>query len=319
MMQLIMAGALLLLAAARIPALVRKGRDTVFMAAVFAGASSLLLDPSLYLALDPALGGANMVKLALNSFMIVGLWYLRAAVLSAVSPDTDTRPGWVRALPLTLTLALQAIFFFLAGISTSTTAWAGDHRHAIATSLFSLMMIFFIAWSCGQIAWTCFRYVPQMRQSFRVGFSMVGLGCLVAVAVMADMVAGELEAAIPDLSLPWAQAIPVHPFEMVAITLVGVGLTIPPVAGRITERRAAARLLRTIAKVAQIRERALADRPTDRMLEADADALPEERLHRMIVEIWDAELAAGGRSGLAAEDRDYLLLVESDFGLERTQ
>jgi hypothetical protein len=55
-----------------------------------------------------------------------------------------------------------------------------------------------------------------------------------------------------------------------------------------------------------------------RILKADAGAEPHERLHRMIVEIWDAELAAAGRSALNDEDRAYVLLVESDFGLERT-
>jgi hypothetical protein len=40
----------------------------------------------------------------------------------------------------------------------------------------------------------------------------------------------------------------------------------------------------------------------------------------MIVEIWDAELAAGTEgSVLTREDRDYMLLVESDFDLGRTR
>jgi hypothetical protein len=39
----------------------------------------------------------------------------------------------------------------------------------------------------------------------------------------------------------------------------------------------------------------------------------------MIVEIWDAELAAGAsRSALTPGDRAYLLTVECDLDLERT-
>jgi hypothetical protein len=319
MIQIFMAGALALLALARVPALRRNSRDPVFFAAAFAGASSLLLSPDVYFAVDRILGGFNLTRLAINSFMIVGLWFLRNAVVSAVTQQRDTRSLWGRTLPVTLTLALQAAFFFLAGTSPSTRAWMGDGHHPVQVGLFSMMLIGFIAWSCAEIAWACFRYVPQMRRAFRIGFSMVGTGAAVAVAVMVIMCTGELAALAGNAVLHKAiQALPVHIFEMVAIILVGVGLTIPAVAGRSARKQAALRLDRTIAKVEVIHQKALQNSDMDRTLLADRSARPHERLHRMIVEIWDAELAAGGRAVLDEEDRAYLLLVESDFGLERT-
>jgi hypothetical protein len=107
--------------------------------------------------------------------------------------------------------------------------------------------------------------------------------------------------------------------EMFAIVLVGVGLTLPAVAGRAARRLASLRMLRTIAKVEPIRVKALKNADMARLLETDAAARPQERLHRMIVEIWDAELAAGAsRSALTPDDRAYLLTVESDLDLERT-
>ena len=121
MTQILMAAALFVLAAARVPALRRNGSDTVFLAAVFAGASSLLLNPAIYMAADSALGGINLAKLALNSFMIVGLWFLRNAVLSAIAPEADTRSPWARRMPLIITLALQTVFFALTGPTVSTT------------------------------------------------------------------------------------------------------------------------------------------------------------------------------------------------------
>ena len=74
-----------------------------------------------------------------------------------------------------------------------------------------------------------------------------------------------------------------------------------------------------IAKVEPIRVKALKNADMARLLKTDDAARPQERLHRMIVEIWDAELAAGAaRSALTAGDRAYLLTVESDLNLERT-
>ncbi|MET3809153.1 hypothetical protein [Arthrobacter sp. UYEF3] len=317
MIPFIMAGALFALAAARIPSLSRNGKDAVFMAGLFAGASCLLLAAPVYLAIDPVLGGVNLAKLVLNSFMIVGLWYLRTAVLSAVSPDPDTRPCWLRILPLSLALVLQTVFFVLAGLVSTTTAWEGDRSNRAATSLFALMMLCFIAWSCGHIAWACFRFVPRMRQSFRVGFSMVGLGCVFSVIVMTDMMLGELKGPFPSLDLDLG--VPVREFELAAVVLVGIGLTIPPVAGHITRRRAARRLDRTVVKVSEIRDKALEGADPERTLKTTEHAAPQERLHRMIVEIWDAELSAGrDRSVLTPEDRDYMLLVEADFDTGKT-
>lgn len=324
MIQLFMAAALFALAAARVPALRRNGSDTVFMAGLFAGLSSLLLSPMVYYAVDPFIGGVNISKLLLNSFMIVGLWYLRTAVINAVSPEKDTRPDWLRRLPLTVSLLVQALFFALSGFAPTTTTWAKEDHNPLFAVLFSLVMLFFIAWSSAQITWTCFRYVPRMRRSFRVGFSMVGLGTLISVLVMVDMTYFSLNDVLRwvDQRHPLA-TLPFHAIEMVVVVLVGVGLTIPPVAGNIARRRASARLDRTIEKVDLIRGRALAERPTDRMLKIDEDATAQERLHRMIVEIWDAELAAAiegaPASLLSREDRDYMLLVERDFDLGRTR
>ncbi|MCB5281120.1 hypothetical protein [Arthrobacter sp. ES1] len=325
MTQILMAVALFILAAARVPSLRRNGKDTVFMAAVFAGASSLLISPPVYLAVDPALGGINITKLALNSFMIVGLWYLRTAVLHAVNPEADTRSPLLRRLPLIVALVFQGIFFVLTGPTTSTTEWGNQYHDRLPGALFSMTSIVFIAWSCGEIAWTCSRYVPRMRRAFKIGFTMVGAGAAISCLVMLKMAQEALTSFVPAL-LIFGDNSYFGPFEMIAIVLVGVGLTIPALAGRAERRQAAARLERTMAKVSAIRDKALHGTDMDRVLQINDDATPQERLHRMIVEIWDAELVAdaagsgrSGQSGLTREDRDYMLLVESDFDLSRTR
>lgn len=320
MMHLMMAGALFILAAARVPALRRNGRDTVFMAAVFAGMSGLLGNVPVYFFVDGLLGGINLGKLAMNSFMIIGLWYLRTAVVHAVSPEAGARSVWGRRLPLIITLALQTMFFILTGPTSSTNTWGTDYHHLLPAALFSMMMIVFIAWSCGEIAWACFKFVPQMRRSFQVGFAMVGLGCIISVIVMAALATDALSSAFPALSFISGSPIPFHLLEMLAIVLVGLGLTIPALAGRATRRKTEIGRQLTIAKVKPIRARVLQNSNMDRILQSDAAASADEQLHRMLVEIWDAELAAGaGNSALTAEERSYLLSVESSLDTEASR
>lgn len=317
MMHLMMAGALFLLAAARVPALRRHGRDTVFMAAVFAGMSGLLGNVPVYFFVDGLLGGINLAKLAMNSFMIVGLWYLRTAVVHAVSPSAGARSAWGRRLPLIVTLVLQTLFFVLTGPTTSTNTWGTDYHHLLPAALFSMMMIAFIAWSCGEIAWACFKFVPRMRKSFQAGFAMVGLGCIISVIVMAALATDALSATFPQLSFISGSPVPFHFLEMVAIVLVGVGLTIPAVTGRTARRQTRIKRQLTLAKVEPIRARVLENANMARMLQADTAASPGEQLHRMLVEIWDAELAAGpGNTALTPEERAYLLSVESSLDAE---
>lgn len=318
MMHFMMAGALFLLALARIPAVRKNPRDPVFLAAIFAGVSSLLTNPGVYLYVDTRLGGTNLAKLAVDTFIVIGLWFLRAAVVNAVSPVADQRAAWIRCLPVAVTIALQTTFFVLAGPLPSTSSWGQYHVHPFA-ALFSLMMVAFNAWSCAEIARACWRFVPRMRQSFRVGFSMVGVGSTLGALTLTLMALGIFSRAYPDLPdfIHKAAKAPFLLMELVSIVLVGIGLTIPPIAGHAARRRAALRIGRLIAKVEPIREKALNNADRERVLQTDADAGPQEVLHRMIVEIWDAELAAGGRSALTAEDRAVVLLAESEFGLER--
>lgn len=78
------------------------------------------------------LSGTNLAKLAVNTFMIVGLWFLRTAVVNAISPEADKRAAWIRCLPVAVTLVLQAAFFFLTGPMPSTATWGEYHQFPFA-------------------------------------------------------------------------------------------------------------------------------------------------------------------------------------------
>ena len=314
MIQLLAAAVLFLLAAARIPAMMRNRRDTVFLSALFAGTGSVLMSPAVYAAVDAHIGGINLAKLALHFSMIFSLWYLRRSVLEAIVP-AGTRRALARLLPLALTLALELMFFILTGPTTTTDSW-GLYHERLPAALFSAVLIAYIGWVCLGVAVACFRYIPRMRRSFKVGFTMVGAASVLALFVTIKFTIGLLSVPIPALlAVPVPSDAVVRVVEMLTLILGGAGLTVPAVAGHHRLKRQARWAADTLAGVEPIRDRVLQHAGADRLLKSDPAAPTGERLHRMIVEVWDAELASGGT--LTAQERAFLLAAEEQLDLNR--
>lgn len=314
MIQLLAAAVLFGLAGARIPAMMRNRRDTVFLSALFAGAGSVLMAPAVYAAVDAHIGGINLAKLALHVSMIFSLWYLRRSVLEAIVP-AGTRRALVVSLPLTLTLALELTFFVLTGPIPTTNSW-GLYHERLPAALFSAVLIAFIGWVCFGVAVACFRYIPRMRRSFKVGFTMVGAASVLALFVTIKFTIGLLSVPIPALlAVPLPSDTIIRVVEMLTLILGGAGLTVPAVAGHTRLKRQTRWAADTLAGVEPIRDRVLQHAGGDGLLESDPAAPTGERLHRMIVEVWDAELASGGT--LTAQERTFLLAAEEQLDLNR--
>lgn len=319
MIQLMMAAALAVLAAARLPVLVRHGKDTVFVAAVLACGAALLTNPGVYIAVDQSLGGFNLARLIMQALMVHGLWYLRKALLQAVAPEA-TWGGILRRLPVVLTSVLLVTFFLILGPSPTTVTWGDDHESSLAGAFFSVSGIAFISWCCGEITAVCLKHVPSMRGVFRPGFIMVGAGCGIGCLTMASMTLGVLSHAIPGLDVfDWKSPDGYRILELISIGLVGIGLTLTAVTGH-RRRTMIARWEREALEVIEpIRERALEKAGLYRTLESDATAPIQDRLHRLLVEIWDAQLAAGSdASVLTTDERSYLLSVEAKLDLDHS-
>ncbi|QOT19531.1 hypothetical protein HMI59_23150 (plasmid) [Paenarthrobacter sp. YJN-5] len=320
MTSLLMAVALAMLAAARIPASRRKGSDTVFFAAVFASLSAVLIYPPIYIPLDGLLGGTNVVKLVLQSLMVLGLWFLRTAIIDAVSPETSSSQRTsLHRIPLFLALAAQTVTFILSAPTRTTTQWSDDYGAELMPALFSLTVDWYVAWVCAEIAYTCLRFIPRMSGTFRRSFTLVGTGCGIGAITMFVMGVEALSLAttvIPTFNLRDTATYKL--LELTSIALVGIGLTLTSIIGRRDRLRIARWEVDTLKQIRPIHDRALGCVGKNRALRADETAPAQDRLHRMVVEIWDAELAAGSSSVLTAEERDYILSVERRLDLEHS-
>jgi hypothetical protein len=148
---------------------------------------------------------------------------------------------------------------------------------------------------------------------------MVGIGGAFGVLSAAFMTLDVLANAVPDMAMWNFHSTPLYQIlQLIPIGLIGPGLSIPAWAGRAERKRTERWEQQTLARVQPLQERALQTAGLDRALEPDPGAPAQDRLHRLIVEIWDADLAMGTASALTPEERAYLLAVDHKLDLERT-
>jgi hypothetical protein len=216
-------------------------------------------------------------------------------------------------------LVLQAVLFLATDAGATTMEFQGTYNKTLPGALFYSMVMIFTGWVCAEIAIVLRRFVPEMRGAFKVGFLLVGTGAFLGTLSSAAMVLDILATAVPALAAFSFHETPLQQvLDLVPTVLVGVGLTIPAVAGQLERSRTRQWEKNTLLRVTPIRDRALARAGTERTLPSDPRTTVPEQLHRMIVQIWDAELAPGDGSVLTAEDRAYLLTVERKLDPDRS-
>lgn len=316
---LLTAAFMYLLAAARLPALLRSGSDAVFGAALLIGTAGLLTSPDVYVAVDQILGGRNIATLVQHSLMVAGVWNMRCGVMDAVSRRAgQQRRKRHEQIPMYLTLVTQAVFFAAASPGPTTTDFGHDYNGTLPGALFYSMVMLFSGWVCAEVAVISRRYLPRMKGAFKAGFFLVGagtfLGAFAAVAMVLDIMAATVQ---PIAFFSFHRTPLQELFELIPTALVGAGLTVPAVAGQVARIRYRRWEKAALAAVAPIRDRALALSGSGGTLQPGPGTTTSEQLHRMIVQIWDAELAAGTASAITAEERAYLLAVDRKLGLGR--
>ncbi len=305
-----MAAVLYLLGAARIHVVLNNKRDRVFNAAALAGTGALLTNPHVYVFADELVGGQNWARWALHTLMALGLWQLRCAITEAVAQDNGHRDRF-GAAPMYITVGFQTLFFLMIVKEPTTTNFVDTFNAQPSGAAFYSMVIIFIGWVCAEITTACFRFVPKMHGVFKVAFSMVFLGSALGIAAAAVMLCDALSHVIPALASMNFHTTPLYVvIQLIPIGLCGVGLTLPALAGRVQKARKTRWETEAHAVVADLRNRVLSKVGSERTLGTNTSTTTKDSLHRMIVEIWDAELASSDGPALRSEERTYLLDVE---------
>lgn len=316
MMQLVAVAVLGIAVAVRFPSLLKNRRDPVFFACLLALLAVLAnIRPLLILAYEtfgPGLASTVLVGgLASHLMMLTALSFIRSALASAAAPDGVRRRSTAKpSAVLAVAVAVQLATFAGAGLGAYLPMLL-DERPGVqevttAYVLYELTFILYLLWVFAHLARTCVRYVPQMTGGMKTGFRVVAAGIGIG-GVMATLYLG-------GLLLTYAQGDP-HAAGALAswyaaargtgTACIGIGLAIPA---------ASSKLARWRGRQARQRIRAVWERTVGtthlQLIPLGESASAEQRAHRMLIEIHDANMAGRG-TGLTSEDALKLKKAES--------
>lgn len=273
----------------------RKDHSILIAAVAIAAALSLNVD-AIYVAGDAAIGGRNLLDLCASILMVVGIYFLsqailRAAELSDAPTRTDRRGFFILGL---VSVGLILAFFGIAA-PRSSTRFMVDYGDQPAAAVYSAIQFSYIGVVVSVTGFVCFRFRRRMAASyFRVAFTLVGLGCALALVVVLAVLGMDVAHLVGDLSTMADLSIVYDASFVGAMIFLCAGLALPPVARRIVQRKQMRTRADLLNELTSTWERATAARKDARI------AAPEEvvdggdaatrRLHRMLVEIQDALL-----------------------------
>ncbi|KQQ80995.1 hypothetical protein [Arthrobacter sp. Leaf137] len=294
----------------------RKDHSILVAAVTIATALTLNVDP-IYIAVDRALGGYNLLDLLANILMVVGIYFLSQAILRAAElNDAPVGKDRLGLMVLGLVSAGLVLAFLRVEAPVSSTKFMLDYGDQPAAALYSTIQFVYIGVVIGVTGYVCFRFRRRMAASyFRVAFTLIGIGCFLALVVVFSVLGMDLAHLLGDQSTMQQLAAIYDSSFVGAMLFLCAGLALPPVARRLvqrTQRRTQADLLEDLTSTW---EKATATRKDGR-LATPAGVIergdPEtRRLHRMLVEIEDALLMDPGAAKLL-DEADFQTLTRTE-------
>lgn len=295
----------------------RKDHSILIAAVAIATALSLNIDP-IYITADAALGGRNLLDLCANILMVVGIYFLSQAILRAAEfNDASARRDRVGLAILGCVIAGLITTFFSIQAPVSSTRFMLDYGDQPAAALYSAIQFVYIGMVVSVTGYVCFRFRRRMASfHFRLAFTLIGIGCFLALIVVFAVLGMDVAHLVGDLSTMGKLAVVYDVSFVGAMLFLCAGLALPPVARRISRRielRTREGLLKSLT---EIWEKATATRK-DTRLAAPAEGIESGdvstgKLHRMLVEIQDALLMDPSAAKLLDEaDRQTVTRTES--------
>ncbi|WP_064722926.1 hypothetical protein [Paenarthrobacter nicotinovorans] len=290
---------------------VRRDHSVLTAAITISIALTLNID-QVYLAIDLALGGRNLVDLLANIFMVVGIYFLSRAIIRAATPD-ETVEKQDRVGMILLASVIGGLIASFSAIVTpgSSTRFMVDYGDQWSAALYSSIQFVYIGYVVSVTGVTCFRFRGDMlRPYFRTAFTCIGVGCafavlLVILVLVMDILhlQGRVEA--------MRSVSPIYDAAVVAaMTFLCVGLAIPPVTRRVLRHKQSGTEQELISDLTKIWEKTTKKRQDVRLVR-DSEMIsqqdPAQRLHRMLVEVQDALLVEPGL-GSCLDIRDLKVL-----------
>jgi hypothetical protein len=289
----------------------RRSQRILLASALIAGAMTLNIDP-LYLFLDRALGGRNLVTFVSDCLFVIGIFCLSAAILGSIREPGRPQKLWT-AISVMLTLAVMLIAIPFIEMPGSSTRFMADFGDQLAAAIYNSVQFVYLAVVMVYTGIVILRHLPLMTtRGYIAGFRTVAIGSFAALLLVFDVLGMNmthlfgLRSALRVLQLAY------DPLFVVVMVLLCAGLAIIPgsrLARSVTRRH---HTLRILSDVDDVWRRHV---PASVMPSPVAGDDPEMRLHRLLIEIEDARLgpdhhATVTESELALVDRAERHLTE---------
>jgi hypothetical protein len=279
-----------------LPGIRRRADHSILVAAVtIATALTLNIDP-VYLAGDALLGRRNVLDLLANILMVVGIYFLSRAILRAADPgEIPVRQDHFGLAVLGLVIVGLIAGFANVAAPYSSTSFMKDFGDQWTAAVYSAVQFGYIGVVVALTGYTCFRFRGGMsRPYFRLAFTLIGIGCSLAVVLVLAVLGMDILHVQGDLEGMTALS-NVYDWAVVgAMAFLCAGLALPPMARRISRRRESKTEATLIRRLAEVWEKTTDPRQEVRLVSpaktVDRRDSERWRLHRMLVEVQDALL-----------------------------
>lgn len=279
-----------------LPGMGRRSDHSIVVAAVtIASALTLNIGP-VYVAGDAVLGGRNVLDLCANMLMVVGIYFLSRAILRAADPsETPTTPDRFGLTVLGLVIVGLIMSFSLIAAPRTSTSFMLDFGGQWTAAVYSAVQFVYIGVVVGMTGYTCFRFRGDMtRPYFRIAFTLIGVGCALAVVLVLAVLGMDIFHLLGDLESMRALSVVYDGAVIGAMAFLCAGLALPPVARRVARRSEAKTESVLVEGLTEVWEKTTGIRTEVRLGSdvgnADQRNSARWRLHRMLVETQDALL-----------------------------
>ena len=290
----------------------RPDRSILWSALTIAVAMTLNID-GLYRWVDRLLGGTNLVTLAADLALMLGIFFLGRAVAKA----TEYRPRIVRfalgrtVLAVALVCTVVAFAFIDRGVTTTT--FMLDYGAQPAAAAYSMTQFVYDAIVLTAMAAVATRQIRLGRGVDRLPAISLLIGSVLGLALAAVVIAMDIARLAGDIALMLGFGATYSPLFLSTFLFLCLGLASQPAMRWMRARSRARATRRLVSQTTPIWQRANLVRPGMSQQDAAgfsaADA--ETRLHRQLVEIRDAAVDPRVSFGLSNAERGIVDAAEA--------
>lgn len=314
MTQLLPCLLVLTMAALRFPTWRQDKRDPVFPAALLALLAVTLNADPVYLVVDRALGGVNLANLLVHLMLMSGLFLLRGAISDAAFGKAliSRKPA---IAVFGVAVGVQMLAFGLSDTPETALRFTNTYGHLPWVDAYMVSFALYLAMVFAEVLFASATYLYAMSGALRTGFLIVTLGASLSLISALAQVGNVLLRGIEGMdSTADALSTVYKVYQLLGLAFFGAGFGIPPFNTYLARRRDTRWLHGAMEEVSPVWKRTVGSTsdPASFLPPDDAAEL-RSRIYRMVVEIYDYQLAAGAS---VLSSREEKALREVERGLE---